>query len=306
MRTTTQNFVLQSDFDGLNLHLIVVEPTGEKKGVLQILHGMCEFKERYLEFMQFFAEQGYIVACHDQRGHGDSVKETGDLGYFYDNNAVAIVEDAVQVTRFLKEKYQGLTITLFGHSMGSMVARCYLQKHDNLIDKAIICGSPSKNPLAGTAIVMTKLISLFCGTKHRSKLLAYLSTGRGNKRFKGEGAGAWLSHNRENIQAFYQNPKSRAVFTCNGFENLFKLMKNSYQTKRYEVKNAGLPILFVSGSEDAVLGNERKWFQTIEGLRKAGYQEVSGKLYEGQRHEIFHDEKREEVLADLLRFLQNA
>ena len=304
--TTTQNFVLQSNFDSLNLHLLIVEPTGEKKGVLQILHGMCEFKERYVEFMQFFAEKGYVVACHDQRGHGDSVKETGDLGYFYDNSAVAIVEDAVQVTRFLKEKYQGLTVTLFGHSMGSMVARCYLQKYDTLIDKAVICGSPSKNPMAGVAIAMTKCISLFCGKKHRSKLLAYLSIGRGNKRFKDEGAGAWLSHNRENIQAFYQNPKGKVSFTCNGFENLFKLMKNSYKLNRYEVKNASLPIFFISGSEDAVMGDELKWFKTIEGLRKVGYQAVSGKLYEGQRHEIFHDDKREEVLADLLNFLQNA
>ncbi len=303
---TTKNFVLQSDFDGLDLHLLTVEPTGEKKGVLQILHGMCEFKERYLEFMQFFAEQGYVVACHDQRGHGDSVKEAGDLGYFYDNSGVAIVEDAVQVTRFLKEKYQDLKITLFGHSMGSMVARCYLQKYDTLIDKAIICGSPSKNSMAGVAIVMTKVISLFRGKKHRSKLLAYLSTGRGNKRFDGEGAGAWLSHNRENIQAFYQNPKGRVSFTCNGFENLFRLMKNSYTLKRYGVKNEELPILFVSGSEDAVMGNELKWFQTIEGLRKAGYTKVFGKLYEGQRHEIFHDDKRAEVLTDLLAFLQKA
>ena len=302
--TTSKNFVLQSAFDNLNLHLVIVEPTGEKKGVLQILHGMCEFKERYVEFMQFFAEKGYVVACHDQRGHGDSVKETGDLGYFYDNSGEAIVEDAVQVTRFLKEKYQHLPITLFGHSMGSMVARCYLQKHDTLIDKAVICGLPSKNPMAGVAIAMTKCISLFRGKKHRSKLLAYLATERGNKRFQGEGAGAWLSHNRENIQAFNQNPK-KVLFSCNGFENLFRLMKNSYKLKRYAVNNANLPILFISGSEDTVMGDELKWFKAIEGLRKVGYQAVSGKLYEGQRHEIFHDDKREEVLADLLNFLQN-
>ena len=300
----SQTFILQSEFDNLSLHLLVIEPQGERKGVLQILCGMCEFKERYQPFMRFFAEYGYVVACHDHRGHGDSVKQESDLGYFYDNSATAIVEDSAQITRFLKERYPNLPVTLFGHSMGSMVARCYLQKHDELIDKAVVCGSPSKNPLVGVAIALAKTVRFFRGEKHRSKLLAYLSTGKGDKRFKGEGKGAWLSHNRESIESFYKHPKGRFSFTCNGFENLFKLMKYTYQQKRYEVKNPDLPVLFISGSEDAVMGNELKWFRAIENLREAGYQKVTGKLYEGQRHEIFHDEKKDEVLQDLLFFLQ--
>lgn len=300
-----QTFILQSPFDGLPLHLLVFEPQGEKKGVLQILHGMCEFKERYEPFMRYFAQNGFVVACHDQRGHGDSVKAETDLGYFYDKSGNAIVEDAAFVTQFLKDKYPALPVYLFGHSMGSMIARCYLQTHDNLVDKAIICGSPSKNPLAGVAIALTKVISLFCGARHRSKLLSYLSTGKGDKNFEGEGKGAWLSHNRESIESFYQSPKGKFRFTCNGFENLFKLMKHTYQAKRYEGKNPALPVHFVSGSEDAVMVDELKWFHAIEQLRKVGYERVSGKLYEGQRHEIFHDTKKDEVLADLLAFLQN-
>ena len=189
--------------------------------------------------------------------------------------------------------------------MGSMIARCYLQTHDDLVDKAIICGSPSKNPLVGVAIALVKTISLFRGARHRSKLLSYLSTGKGDKNFEGEGKGAWLSHNRESIESFYHSPKGKFRFTCNGFENLFKLMKHTYTSKRYAVKNPTLPVHFVSGSEDAVMADERKWLQTVEYLRKVGYERVSAKLYEGQRHEIFHDTKKDEVLFDLLAFLQN-
>ncbi len=298
-----KKMTVQSEVDGLQLHVTTYEPSGERKGVLQILHGMCEFKERYAPFMEYFCANGYVVVCHDQRGHGDSVKKQEDLGYFYDYSGEAIVEDAAQMTRKIKAEYPHLPVILFGHSMGSMVARCYLQKYDTLVDKAIICGSPSKNPLVGTAIFMSKCIRLFAGARHRSKLLAYLSTGKGNNKFPNEKKGAWLSQNRENVKNFYAHPKNK-IFTCNGFENLFKLMKRTYKKKAYAVQNPTLPIHFVSGSDDAVMGNEMKWFAAIEDLRDVGYENVSGKLYKGLRHEIFSDIGGEEVLSDLLAFMQ--
>ncbi len=299
-----RNFIMRSAADGLDLHVTVYEPNGERKGVLQILHGMGEYKERYAPFMEYFCQNGYVVVCHDQRGHGDSVRDKKDLGYFYDLSGKAIVEDGAQLTRRIKEEYPRLPITLFGHSMGSMVARCYLQEHDILIDKAIICGSPSKNPLVGMAIWTEKCIRLFRGGHHRSKLLSYLSTGKGDKNFPNEKKGAWLSRNRENIERFYANPKGSVRFTCNGFENLFKLMKNTYRKKGYKVQKPDLPIRFVSGGDDVVMGNEVKWLRAIELLREVGYENVSGKLYKGLRHEIFNDVGGEEVLADLLAFLQ--
>lgn len=300
-----KDFTLVSKADGLTLHATRYEPKGEKKGILLILHGMCEFRERYDEFMEFFASNGYVAVCYDQRGHGDSVKTEADLGYFYDRKAKAVVEDAAQMARYLKDEYPDLPITLFGHSMGSMVARCFLQKYDVLLDKAVICGSPANNPLSGMAIALTKCIAFFRGERHRSKMLSYLSTGRGNNNFPSEAKGAWLSKNRENIDAFYSNPKGKHRFTCNGFENLFRLMKNTYTKKAYLVQNPALPIHFVSGGDDAVLGDEAKWLYSIEMLREAGYRNVTGKLYEGLRHEIHNEPERAQVYADLLAFLES-
>ena len=301
-----ENFTLQSNFDNLPLHATVYEPSGEKKGILQILHGMCEYKERYKEFMEFFAQNGYVVACHDQRGHGDSVLKEEDRGYFYETSGEAIVEDAAQVTRVLKEKYPNLPVILFGPSMGSMVARCYLRGYGNQIDKLIVSGSPSKNPLAGVAIALTKTIAFFRGKRYRSKFLAYVSTGKGNAKFKGEQKGAWLSKNRENIEEFYTNPKGRFRFTCNGFENLFRLMKQTYNKKGLAPANPALPIHFVSGGDDPVLVNEVEWLKSIEFLREAGFENVSGKLYQGMRHEIHNEpkEEREIVLRELLAFIE--
>lgn len=301
---TKKEFAVISDYDGLRLKGIVFEPDGERKGVLQLVHGMCEYKERYEKAMEFFAERGFVVACHDQRGHGDSVEQAADRGWMRDFKGKAIVDDCVQITRYLKAEYPNLPLTLFGHSMGSMVVRCFLKGNDGLIDKLIVCGSPSKNPMVGAAIGLTKLIRLFRGERHRSKMLSYLSTGKGNDNFPGEPKGAWLSRNRESIQEFYGSEKGRYVFTCNGFENLFNLMKRTYTKKEYQVSQPNLPILFVSGGDDAVMVNEKKWLASVDFLRERGYTKVESKLYTGLRHEILNELDNGEVYADLLNFLE--
>ncbi|MBO5480559.1 MAG: alpha/beta fold hydrolase [Clostridia bacterium] len=300
----TKSFVIRSHFDDLSLHGVIFTPDTPPKGIVQISHGMCEYKERYEGFMRFFAEHGYIVACYDQRGHGDSVLSENDRGFFYERKAKAVVEDAAQITRYLRDEYPNLPVILFGHSMGSMIVRCYLHEHDDLIDKLIVCGSPSNNPLAGMGIFVAKFLGFFRGQRHRSKMLAYLATGKGNMNFPGESYGCWLSQNRESIEEFYNNPKGRFTFTCNGFENLFRLMKNTYDKKRYKLKNPDLPVFFVSGSDDAVLISEEKFHQSVDKLKKAGYKNVSFKIYKGLRHEIFHDIGKDEVMQDLLNFIE--
>jgi alpha-beta hydrolase superfamily lysophospholipase len=296
-----ETFVVQSQFDDLKLHGVIIRPE-KPKAIIQILHGMCEYKERYEDFMRFFAERGYLVVCHDHRGHGDSVLREEDRGYLYDFSGQAIVEDAALVTRYVKETYPNLPVYLFGHSMGSMIARCYIQKHDTLVDKVVICGSPSKNPFVDVAILLTKAIRLFRGERYKSKMLAYLSTGKGNERFKEEGPSNWLSRNRENIEKFITNPKGKVHFSVNGYENLFKLMRDTYRKKGYRVQNPDLPIFFVSGSDDAVLVTEEKWRNSVEDMKRVGYQDVSCKLYPKLRHEIFSDIGGEEVMEDLLEF----
>ncbi len=300
---TTNKFQIHSKYDDLSLSVLAVEPDGERKGIVQIAHGMAEKKERYLDFMTFLAECGYVAVCHDHRGHGESMVSAEDRGWFGDYTAQAVVDDTVQVTEYVKKLYPELPVILFGHSMGSMIVRCYAQEHDELIDKLIVCGSPSKNSLAGMAILVEKVIRLFRGARYKSKTLKHLSTGEASKRFQAEGSGAWLSRDREHVEKYIADPNCGFIFTCNGYENLFKLLKYTYQKKKYKVKNPDLPVLFVAGGEDPIIVDEVKWLKSIEMMRELGY-EVSGKLYEGMRHEILNEIGKEEVYADLLKFIE--
>ena len=270
-----ETFKVVSSYDQTELACLAYLPDTEPKGIVQIVHGMCEHKGRYDEVMRFLSENGYIAAAHDLRGHGDTAKSKEDLGYFGDKTGEAVVEDCVDVTHELKKRY-ALPVVLLGHSMGSLIVRCYLQKYEREIEKLIVSGSPSENPLCGVGLGVNKGIGLFNGEKHRSKTMAKLTLGGGEKKFPGEGKNAWLSRDQEVVERYNADEKCGFTFTCNGFENLLKLLKRTYQTEKYAVQKPELPVFFIAGSDDPVIGSADKWKKAQDCLRKAGYQNVSG------------------------------
>ena len=120
--------------DDLILHGSIFEPSNRPKGVVQILHGMCEHKERYYDFMKYLSDNGYIAVIHDHRGHGESINDIYKFGYFGEDEDI-LTKDAYRVTKYIKDKYKGLNLYLFGHSMGSLVARRYISFYDDEIKK---------------------------------------------------------------------------------------------------------------------------------------------------------------------------
>lgn len=305
-----REFTLQSKYDNLALSCAEYAAEGvtqtNAKGVVQIVHGMCEYKERYEDFIDYLTQNGYIVFAHDHRGHGGSVTANENLGYFGDKKGEAIVDDAALVTDEIRRLYPGLSVTLFGHSMGSLVVRAYIQKYEEKIDKLIVCGSPSKNSLAGFGLMLNGVISAFRGKKYRSRLMANASTGGGDDKFPGEGKNAWLTRDKTVVEKYNADEKCNFIFSCNGFSNLLHLVKNAYKKKKYPAKHSDLPIFFMAGADDPVIGSEKKWLAAQQFLRDVGYKNVTGKSYPKMRHEILNELGKEEVYADALAFIEKS
>ena len=110
----TEHFSLTSRQDGLPLDVLLTLPDdpGTLSGIVQISHGMCEHKERYLPFMEFLAARGYGAVIHDHRGHGQQALESGTLGFFGDEDGEAIVEDLYQVTCGIRARFKDVPVTL--------------------------------------------------------------------------------------------------------------------------------------------------------------------------------------------------
>ena len=199
----------------LQLQAAIIAPEQPKAAVV-FVHGMAEHKERYYPFMTYLCEQGFACVIYDQRGHGSTATGPEELGFFGKNGVNSLVEDARTVVQWAHGQYPGLKVFLFGHSMGSMVVRCFAKKYDAEIDGLVVCGSPSGNGVAGMGILLTRILQLFKGERHRSKKIAQMMFGPHTKKFKAEGTpNAWLSTNKANVEEYNLDPLCGFLFTLN-------------------------------------------------------------------------------------------
>lgn len=313
-----EEFTLKSQHDSLELGVSLRIPTGNPRGILQLVHGMAEHRERYHDFMDYCVEQGFVVIIHDHRGHGASVRSEEDFGYFGKDGINGIIHDVHQVTEYIKHRFPGLPLTLFGHSMGSLIVRCYMQEYDAEVNGLIVCGSPSKRVGAGAGKFIAKFLQLFHGGKHRSSFVNRLAFGGYNQqsaklaRQNGQTVdmakhypvlNSWVVSDPAVVAAYDADPRDGFTFTLNGFENLFRLMQRAYNRKGWAMTNPTAPIFFISGADDPCLISHKDFVRAVNFMRQRGYQNVTSKLYPGMRHEILNEKGKQEVWRDVLDFI---
>ena len=295
-----------SPADGLPISVLTVLPQDRPcRGVVQLVHGMSEHKERYLPFMEYLADNGYAAVIHDHRGHGKSVRDKKDLGYMYGGGASAIVQDIYKLNELLRQHFAGLPIILLGHSMGSLAVRAYAAKHDDTIDMLIVCGSPSKNPARPLGAMIAKAERMILGARHKSWLLEGVSFASYAAKFKKDkSCTAWVCSDPAVANEYQQSELCGFTFTDDGYLALFELMKLAYDKKHWRCTKPQMPVLFAGGADDPCIGNVRKFAKSLRCMREAGYRDVKGKLYPGMRHEILNEKGKEQVYHDIVAYIR--
>lgn len=282
------------------------EPTvisaGKPRAAVVLVHGMAEHKERYYPFMTYLSEMGFACVITDLRGHGADAAAADELGYFGKRGKEALISDTLEVVEWTRERFPGLKVFLFGHSMGSMIVRCFTKKYDGKIDGLVVCGSPSANPLSGPGIFITRCIRLVKGDRYRSRFVARMMFGSAEKKSAAPGEGlrnSWLSTNKANVQAYNNDPLCGFRFTLNGYRVVMQLLRYTYSVKGWTVGNPSLPIHFIVGGNDPLIGSLEKFSRAVSFIRRRGYKEVTAKVYPGMKHEILNEIGKEEVWRDI-------
>lgn len=289
-------------FDSLKLSLAIYEAK-KPKAVIQVIHGMCEHKERYDEMAKYLQKKNYTVVLSDNRGHGKSILSSDDFGYFGNSNGTkALVEDQKKVNDYIKKHYKGLPIYMFSHSMGTLISRNYLKKYDNTIEKIIFSGAPAYASAAGVGIFLAKCLKKVKGEKKVSKLLITLASTAMEDKGKDAVKGAWLSYNKDNILEHKNDPLCQFSFTTAGYQTLFEMTKGLHNYKEYNVKNENLKLLFLSGIDDNVTGGDKGLKDSINTLKKVGYTNIDSIIYKNMRHEIIKEKEKELVFKDIVNF----
>jgi len=173
-----QEFTIISKLDELPLSVLTVLPEEGQpvERVVQLVHGMAEYKERYLPLMEYLAGRGCACVIHDHRGHGKSMRDGEDKGFLYGAGGAGLVADALQITDHIRKTFPGVPRVLFGHSMGSLVARCMLREADLSFSAAVLSGPPTRNPAAAFGLALARFQRGF-GPRRKGKLLQAMAFG---------------------------------------------------------------------------------------------------------------------------------
>ncbi|QTD42252.1 alpha/beta fold hydrolase [Sporosarcina sp. Te-1] len=283
--------------DGTSIHACVLKPLTSPIGHIHILHGMSEHIGRYAEFMTFLAEQGYIVSGHDHRGHGKTASLHGFLGHFGDDVPFdRIVQDAHEVITSIRQEVQVDRFILFGHSMGSFIARRYVQLHHE-VDQLILSGTGGDPGLGGVAgRGLARVSGRMRGFNSRDPLLNKLVFGAFSKSVSNaQTPFDWLSTDAETVQNYIEDPLCGAVPTTKFFFELFAGLEKVNDVQLHRAISKGLPILFLSGSEDPVGRKGKGVWEAAHQYEKAGIEQITVMLYDKGRHEMLQEQNRQEV-----------
>lgn len=285
------------------IHAIEWVPEGEPKAVLQMVHGMNEYIDRYNEFASFMADNGFYVVGHDHVGHGESVAPDGTRRFFAEKNGNRVLlEDMETVRKTAAEKYPDVPHFILGHSMGSFLVRQFIARHGGSLTGAVIMGTGNQPAMTlKSGIALCSIIGAAKGKRYESRLVNKIAMNGNLKRIENPRTIAdWLSKNEPNIDAYISNPWCNGMFTVGAYKDMFISIQDCQSKTTIDRIPKELPLLLVSGEEDPIGAYGKGVEAAYESYKKAGIQDVTIKLYPGDRHEILNELDREMVYQDLL------
>ena len=277
-------------------------PDGEPEALVLLSHGMTEYAFRYAPFGEFLNGKGIALFAEDHRGHGKTAERaekdgTGCFGYLADRNGFfRVVDDIMEEARLLRAQYPGKKLFLFGHSFGSFIAQCFIERYGDLVDGCILCGTAGPRSVVSFGRAVVTAITALSGRKRVSPLIGALTMGSYGD--------DWLSRDHELLARYMADPW--CTFKCkNGFYvDMLTGLCCIHRKKNLAAIPKGLPVFLIAGTGDPV-GDYGKSVQTLyDCYRKLPLADVSIKLYDGAKHELLNEINRDEVMNDVLAWMQ--
>ncbi len=289
------------------IHACRWTPKGKPKAVVQIVHGIAEFVERYDDFANYLTKQGFLVVAEDHMGHGQSINGGGIRGYFHGGWFTAIA-DTMELMRMTREDNPGVPYILFGHSMGSFMARTILCKYPDCgIQGAIICGTGWQPAFALPALI--KVVEGICKkgdeTQPNEKLQS-LVFGSYNQKVEHPRTGYdWLTRDARIVDAYIAHPLCGFTASAGLLRDMMKGIYFIEQDVNLAAMRKDLPVFFIAGGDDPVGPYGKGVQKCADVFKKSGMTDVSVHIYPLCRHEILNEINREEVYEDILQWVES-
>ena len=275
-------------------------PAAAPKGIVQLVHGFGEHSRRYLHMIVKFLEAGYIVAADDHVGHGKTALENDTWGNWGEKGCHTMMEDEHKMKEVVCEKYPNLPYFMFGHSMGSMIARDFISKYGDELTGVTICGTPGVFPIGED--VVDELKALIADGKGAEadpqfgvRLMGWMCERCGEIKLGNE----WIcadpfvqqDHAADPFDAFTKPTCNQAMYD---FIQMFQIIVGKEWAEKVPT---ALPIYNIAGDLDPVGNYGEGVYQVSNWLASTGHN-VKTKLYSGYRHEIHNYAAIKNEVAD--------
>jgi alpha-beta hydrolase superfamily lysophospholipase len=265
-------------------------PVANPKAVVQIAHGLGEHARRYDHVAEALNKAGYSVYADDHRGHGVTgahmrekglIKNQGNLGPGGMSATFAAVR---QLSHLIRGEHPTLKLALLGHSWGSMIAQRILNKFADEYDLAVMTGS-------------TLLLPGILPSGGFNKKYAAAAKKNGERVSGGE----WLSRDLEVGKKFRADPLNfdETAMQAFGLGNVLPLLGTPARRFPHD-----LPLLLMAGGDDAI-GGEKGNVLLLNAYKRVGLTDLELIIYEGARHEVFNETNKDEVMRDLIEWLNS-
>ena len=277
----------------------------EYKGIFHIAHGMGEDILKYDPFAAALAMDGYIVCGFDFAGHGKSIDKPEDFGHFGDgeDNCMFFADDIFHLMKIMQEKFPNAEkYFVMGHSFGSYVVREFMTRFGKYVDGVCIMGT--SDAIAGIdAIAMLCRVEIeLQGEKAEGTRIYRMGMDWLNRRLLPVRTDFdWICSDEEVIDKYFVGSGKKFSFTYGGYINAYHLVKDVTSHEWYKTVPKDLPILIISGEQDALGEFGRGIKRVYNGLKNAGCHKVTMRLFAGCRHELLSEKRK----ADVYKYIIN-
>ncbi|HCH66754.1 MAG TPA: alpha/beta hydrolase [Deltaproteobacteria bacterium] len=298
--------------DGTPRHVIDwrPDPGTPIRAALHIAHGMAEYSARYARLAEALTAAGFAVSAADHRGHGRTTEEGPERGIFAESDGWRLATDDVRdMVRRLRAQYANVPLVVMGHSMGSLLVQQILTDNDEvarMLSGAVLSATSGKPPfIASVGRLVARFERWRLGPRGRSPIIHALTFQDFNKHFKpARTEFDWLSREASSVDAYVADPDCGYPCSVQLWIDVLDSVAHITSDAAQSNIRTDLPIYLFSGERDPVGDMSRSVRSLERDLQRVGVTNLTCTIYPEARHETLNETNREEVVRNLLEWLE--
>jgi alpha-beta hydrolase superfamily lysophospholipase len=263
------------------------DPATPPRAIAQITHGVGEYALRYTPLIEKLVEAGFVVYAHDHRGHGATVRSGEEPGALGAGGWAQLVADIGRMGKVARTANPSLKLVLIAHSLGSFATQQYLLDHSADVDAVALSGTASIDLLEPALDLDAPMDLAMFNAAFEPARTAF----------------DWLSRDENQVDLYLNDPQCGFGLDIAGGKDMFVSARQLADPERVAGMRPDLPVYLTVGDMDPVNGQLALVQALVDRYDKAGLDDVTLKAYAGARHEVFNETNRDEVVNDLIDWL---